>query len=197
MNTQEVLQQCTVEGMVVKLPNIQLDRKAYMDVKKSLELIGGSWKGGKVAGFVFKEDPTDLLTQIAGGEKRNLKKEYQFFGTPSDLAKELVRLADPSDDDTILEPSAGQGAIVKAIDDFCEPLEVFCYELMPLNQAFLGKIPCVTLLGEDFLECSEDVLYTKIIANPPFTKNQDIEHIRKMWHVCEDGGRIVSMASNS
>ena len=45
---EEVLQNCTVEGTVIKLPNTQLDRKLYQEVAKSLELIGGKWKGGKV-----------------------------------------------------------------------------------------------------------------------------------------------------
>lgn len=36
MQTKEqVLQNCTVEGMVVKLPSVQLDRKLYTDVAKS------------------------------------------------------------------------------------------------------------------------------------------------------------------
>ena len=83
MTTKEqVLQNCTVEGTVVKLPNVQLDRKLYQEVAKALELIGGKWKGGKVFGFVFATDPTDLLHQIANGEKGNLKKEFQFFATP-------------------------------------------------------------------------------------------------------------------
>ena len=88
-----ILKDCTVDGNVVKLPNIKLDRKEYLEVKKALELIGGKWKGGKVAGFVFASDPTDLLNQIANGEKRNLKKEFQFFATPEKLAAYLVELA--------------------------------------------------------------------------------------------------------
>ena len=39
MTKEEILQQCTVEGNVVKLPNMILDRKAYLDVKKTLEMI--------------------------------------------------------------------------------------------------------------------------------------------------------------
>ena len=73
MNKIEVLQNCKVEENVIKLPDTQLDRKEYLEVKKALELIGGKWKGGKISGFVFKTDPTDLLNQIANGEKRNLK----------------------------------------------------------------------------------------------------------------------------
>lgn len=114
MTKEDVLQNCTVEGMIVKLPEGQLDRKLYQDVAKSLELIGGKWKGGKVMGFVFAEDPTDLLEQIANGDKRNLKKEFQFFGTPAKVADMMVEKIKgyykPNFD--FLEPSAGQGSLV-------------------------------------------------------------------------------------
>lgn len=76
MNKEEILQQCTVDGLVVKLPEVKLERKLYQEVAKVLELIGGKWKGNKVMGFVFNEDPTELLEQIANGESRNLKKEF-------------------------------------------------------------------------------------------------------------------------
>jgi hypothetical protein len=47
MTIQEILKDSTIEGNVLKLPLIQLDRKDYCDVKKSLELIGGKWKSGE------------------------------------------------------------------------------------------------------------------------------------------------------
>ncbi len=65
MNKTEILQKCTVDGNIVRLPEGQLDRKLYQEVAKALELIGGKWKGGKVMGFVFPTDPTELLEQIA------------------------------------------------------------------------------------------------------------------------------------
>lgn len=191
----EVLQNCTVEGNIVKLPEGQLDRKLYLEVAKALELIGGKWKGGKVMGFVFPNDPTDLLNQIAGGEHRNLKKEYQFFETPDDLADELVDLVFIQHNHDILEPSAGQGAIIKAIHRAYNVRPIWAYELMDINRTFLNKIPDVRLLGDDFLQC--DTLFDIIIANPPFTKNQDIDHIRKMYDCLKPGGTLVSVASNS
>jgi len=40
MNTkQEVLQNCKVEGTLIKLPEVQLERKLYLDVAKALEFI--------------------------------------------------------------------------------------------------------------------------------------------------------------
>jgi len=175
METQEVLQGCTVEENVVKLPEGQLDRDDYIAVKKALELIGGKWKGGKVAGFVFNEDPTDLLAQIANGEKRNLKKEFQFFATPDKLADLLVKHANIKKGQAILEPSAGQGAIIKAIQKALPNHPVDCYELMPVNQTFLEKMDNVNFLGANFLGILQSIKYDRIIANPPFTKNRDID----------------------
>jgi len=53
MTKQKILQKCIVEGNLVKLPSGQLDRKLYQEVAKSLNLIGGKWKGGKTMAFVF------------------------------------------------------------------------------------------------------------------------------------------------
>lgn len=197
MTTKEqVLQNCTVEGNVVKLPNKQLDRKLYQDVAKALELIGGKWKGGKEAGFVFVTDPTDLLEQIAGGDKRNLKKEFQFFGTPDALADEVVIYANLKEDDTILEPSAGQGAIIKAINKDCNVVPD-CYELMDVNTIILKKSGLrFNLIGDDFLN-HKGKTYSKIIANPPFSKNQDIDHLKEMYYCLKDGGRLVCITSKS
>lgn len=191
-----ILKQCTIEGTVVKLPNIQLDRNEYQEVKKQLELIGGKWKGGKVFGFVFETDPTHLLNQIANGEKRNLKKEFQFFATPEKISKQLVSLAELKEDDTVLEPSAGQGAIIKEINKVCNVVPD-CFELMDVNTVVLNKSGLkFNLIGEDFLKHNNKT-YTKIIANPPFTKNQDIDHLKEMYNCLGNQGRLVCITSES
>jgi hypothetical protein len=196
METLEVLQKCTVEGMVVKLPNVNLERKEYTDVKKSLEKIGGKWKGGKVAGFVFASDPTKLLGEIAGGKKINLKKDFQYFATTTELSDKVVSLACLNEFDTICEPSVGQGAIVRAINDVCSVIPD-CYELMETNRVILNQTSLkFNLIGEDFLSHGNKK-YSKIIANPPFTKNQDIIHFTEMYNILEDNGRLVCITSES
>lgn len=193
MTKEDILKNCSVEGNIVKLPPEQLDRKLYCEVAKSLELIGGKWKGGKTAGFVFPNDPTELLEQIANGEKRNLKKEYQFFATPDDLADYAVSLADIKPEHSILEPSAGQGAIIQAINKQLPSVFIDCCEAMDINQIFLQKIPTAKLVGLDFLLTEKK--YDRIVANPPFTKNQDIEHIYHMFKSLKPNGVLVSFAS--
>jgi len=93
-NVNEYLKDVIIEGNLVKLPLGQLDRKEYMEVKKKLELIGGKWKGGNTQGFVFEQDPKELLDKVCEGENINLKKEFQFFETPEKIADKLVYYAD-------------------------------------------------------------------------------------------------------
>jgi SAM-dependent methyltransferase len=200
METVEVLKQCTVEGNTVRLPNVFLERKEYLEVAKKLNLIGGKWKGGKTQGFVFDFDPSGLLAQIAEeGKDINLKKEYQFFETPEEPAKQLVDLADMQrlTDHHVLEPSAGRGAIVRAIQRRYPKASVYGYELMEINRTFLKDISGFFLYSEpDFLKSVPCEKYDRIIANPPFSKNQDIEHIRHMYRHLKPGGILVSVASN-
>jgi len=198
MTTEEVIEQSIIEGNILRLPETQLDRKQYIEVKTKLELIGGKWKGGKVGGFVFEEDPTPYIEDIIGGDKRNLKKEYQFFETPDDLADYLVELAEVIPKHDVLEPSAGRGAIVKAIQRYLPDKTVNIFEIMDLNVKFLEKIQHIHFCGRDFMaidDCYNNHFDT-IISNPPFSKNQDIDHIKKMYEVLKTGGRIVSIMSS-
>ncbi len=201
MTTQEVLQQCTVDGLLVRLPDVKLDRKEYLDVAGKLQLIGGKWKGGKTQAFVFEQDPTELLAEIANGEDRNLKKEFQFFATPTEVSEMMVeKIPFIEDGFKILEPSGGDGAIIKQIRGYAsggEKIEIDTYEAMELNRMKLSKLEGVNILGDDFLQCDRNGYYDIIIANPPFTKNQDIDHIVKMYEVCKPGGTIVTLSSPS
>lgn len=194
MTKQEVLQLCRVDGLMVYLPDIKLDRKLYQEVAKALELIGGKWKGGKIMGFVFTMDPTDLVESIASGEQINLQKKYQFFATPPDIADWLVQLAELESGELVLEPSAGQGAIVEAIQRHNANQPIVCVEIMAQNSLVLTKKQ-ITHFFQDFLTSECNHPFHKIIANPPFSNNQDIDHIYKMVEVCKPGGRIVTVAS--
>lgn len=194
MTKQEVIDQCTIDGNVIKLPIVQLDRKVYLDVKKTMEKIGGKWKGGKVAGFVFEKPPHELLDRVRGGENVNLKKEYQFFETPDLIAGKVVEMANIQPKDTVVEPSAGKGALLRHIQT--DEINLFLYELEEGRAEYLEReFPNATVYNRDFLEANIEC--DKIIANPPFTKNQDIDHVKKMYECLRPGGRLVSVMSRS
>ncbi len=194
----EWLKGCSIDGMVVKLPENGYNKAVYQEVKVRLEGIGGHWKGGKVAGFVFTHDPTELLVEVAQGVKRNLKKEFQFFATPAKLCDRVVAMADIKPFRTICEPSCGQGAFIKAIHRIIDGAVVYCYEIMPQNKEVLFKNideRFIVWEGDDFLKADKNRRYDYIIANPPFSNNQDIDHIRAMHHHLADKGTLVSIAS--
>jgi type I restriction-modification system DNA methylase subunit len=199
---EDVLQNCTVIGNNVKLPNVKLDRKLYQNVAKKLELIGGKWKSGKIAAFVFNDDPSVLLNQLINNSnsipitKQNIKKEFQFFETPQNIAELLVKLAEINDSDSILEPSAGQAAIIKELNKVTNTT-IDCFELMETNRTILlNSNHNLNLIGDDFLKHPKKN-YTKIIANPPFSKNQDIDHILEMYKCLSHNGRLVCITSEA
>ncbi len=193
MTKQDVLDACTIDENVVRLPTGQLDRKLYVEVANALEGIGGKWNR-KQQGFIFAYDPSELLGRVQEGEKINLKKEYQFYPTPPELARYLVELADIQAEDYILEPSAGQGHLLDLIIEHpCESFE--CCELMPQNQQILQQKGYL-IQAADFLTYLPNRRYSKIIANPPFSGNQDIIHVQHMYRLLAPGGRLVSILSN-
>lgn len=194
-NVEEILKHCTLENNILKLPQVQFNKKSYAEAKKWIEEAGGSWQGGKIQGFTFPFNPERVFSMLKEGKRCNLQQDYQFFETPADVADWLVMLAGGiHEDDTVLEPSAGRGALIKAIHRACPSVMVECYELMPENREFLHTLNNVILLDEDFTKDSVGS-YTKIIANPPFSSNQDIEHVRLMYDRLEEGGTLAAITS--
>lgn len=194
-SVEEILKHCTLENNVLKLPQVQFNKKSYAEAKKWIEEAGGTWQGGKVQGFIFPFNPERVFSILQSGQRYNLQQEYQFFETPPGVADWLVMLAGGiHEDDTVLEPSAGRGALIKAIHRACPSVMVECYELMPENREFLHALDNVILLDEDFTKDSVGS-YTKIIANPPFANNQDIEHVILMYERLERGGTLAAITS--
>jgi type I restriction-modification system DNA methylase subunit len=189
----ESLKRCRIEGNTLFLPPIsEGPLENYQQVRQALINAGATYKKNT---FVFKSDAQPFIDRLTTGESVNIKKEFQFFPTPDDIADYLVSLADLQESDRILEPSAGQGAIINAILRHNEHAIIECCELMPENADVLIKAG-YKVIRNDFMQITDrKSAYDKIIANPPFSKNQDIDHIMKMWECLKPGGRIVSIAS--
>ena len=176
-SVEDILKHCTLEDNVLKLPRVQFNKKSYAEAKKWIEEAGGSWQGGKVQGFTFPFNADRVFSILHEGKRCNLQQDFQFFATPAEVADWLVMLAGGvHEDEKVLEPSAGTGAIIDAIHRSCKDVVVDCFELMPENKEILAKKDNIRILGDDFTKC-DVAQYDKIIANPPFSKNQDIRHV--------------------
>lgn len=183
------IEKMTVKGNRLELPKDE-QFSNYPAVKKCLLTAGGKY--GK-CGFTFNEDAQSVKDRLLGGELIDDKKKFQFFATPDPLAQQLVEMAEVTEVCRVLEPSAGQGAIANKIPGGCVTVE-----LMEQNITALKRQGYPVIEG-DFLQKTVDELgvFDKVIANPPFTKNQDIEHVMHMYLFLKPGGRLVSVASTS
>lgn len=181
-----VLANSRIDGNKLFLPEGQLDRKLYVSVNKVLTAIKGKWNRGAAA-HIFNKSPNDIIEEILlTGEYVDQKKEYQFFETPIHLAEQLVEMAGIRDGETTCEPSAGKARIA-AFMPGCD-----CVELNPENRDHLVS-KGFNLVGADFMEFEGG--YDVIVANPPFSKQQDIDHINKMIDMAKR--KVVSVASAS
>ena len=145
MTAIEFISLCTPNGKQLLFPDIQLRRDIYVEVKDLLENVGGRWDK-HINGFTFRGDVDKYISKILDGEKINLQQKFQFFETPSNLAKEMVELAGITEgfEGTILEPSAGRGALISAVHQINPNLKIDAIELMPENVA--GKPHTIGLI---------------------------------------------------
>jgi predicted RNA methylase len=191
----EILKTVTIDGNVAKMP--QLARPDYVAVNKALECLGGKWNR-KAGGHVFDCDPNDPIADaVATGEVRDFKKELQFFPTPESLATRMVELADLTAGDRILEPSFGNGSILRAIRSHIGICESIGVEINPKMVAdvkrdnYAREVFCA-----DFLTCNGELgMFDRIVMNPPFTRGQDIAHVRHAYGMLNDGGRLVAITA--
>lgn len=198
----KILNNCTIQDNTVFLPSGQLDRKTYLETNKCLENLGGKWNR-KAKGHVFEDDPTDSFNNmLLTGETTDFKKEFQFFETPPELADKMIDMAELEKGDWVLEPSAGQGAILDRLRAYRRKTGIdFSYtgiELSESNCKVLNR-KLYFPIQEDFLTRGDYIVdqANKIIMNPPFTKQQDVDHILHAYSLLDDGGILVSIVSES
>lgn len=190
---QKILAECTLEDNIMRLPQVQFASKTYLEVKNRILEAGGKWNGPK-NGFTFDFNAQRVFNILKSGKRCNLQQEFQYFATPDDVADIVVsKFSTLTEDHRILEPSAGRGALVKAVRRRCPSAMVDCYELMPENMENLEKVEGANIVGKDFFECHDK--YDRIIANPPFSNNQDIDHVYAMYERLNIGGELSCIVS--
>ena len=187
----------------------QLDRKQYLDINKVLEAIWlkwNRWKKAHIAEWLTQQDLENAIDDICETwEVETLQetiKKFQFYPTPKEVAEYLVELADIKEDETILEPSAWLWNIAEVIREKYTDDKWPLYSDLILCE--LDNNKCKELLSKfflvyewDFLNYNPEFKFDKIIANPPFSKSQDVKHILHMYELLREWGKIVSVASSS
>lgn len=194
----DVLKRGQIIGLQYMLP-AQLDRKTYEKVNKVLVNAGGKWNRTAKA-HVFPSDPaTTLGLALDSGVTVNQQQLYQSFYTPDDLADEIVQTANVHRR-SVLEPSAGDGAIVRALVRagamYVQAVEIRLESCDAIRGWVSSQgLAYVSVTQQDFLSVVPVQGFDSVVMNPPFTKGQDVKHIEHALKFLRPGGRLVSVVS--
>jgi 16S rRNA A1518/A1519 N6-dimethyltransferase RsmA/KsgA/DIM1 with predicted DNA glycosylase/AP lyase activity len=212
----EVLKQAEVaEGSMcwtLKLPARQLPRNLYVEVNKVLEGVGGVWSK-KARVHVFDSDPRPAIAlAVDAGTAVNEQQAFQSFYTPKALAKRVVDLAEIEPGMTVLEPSAGEGALADEVPELNRD-RTQCVEL---NEKAAAKLQAkgFKVMVADFLRTGIDQKdpqmgdpntgstlrlkkVDRVIMNPPFANQADIDHVLHAFHFLKPGGVLVAVMNAS
>lgn len=188
-----VLSRCEASGCTLRLPG-QLDRRDYLAVNKVIEAAGGKWDR-RAQAHLFADPAGPIIeTILLTGEVVSRKQELQFFETPPEVVERLVKMASLSVGMTVLEPSAGNGAILTAVAPLVSAT-VAC-EIDPARADDLRRQGFYCLHEGDFLAVPPgSILYDRVVMNPPFTRQQDIAHVLHALEFLKPRGLLVSVMS--
>lgn len=121
-----------------------------------------------------------------------LERNYEKFFTPEHVADFMVELADPAPFERGLEPSAGNGSIVRAIKRYTGDPVIWTCELKEEYKKPLFEAGAYGVYIGDFLDYAESLKFDYCIANPPFDKNTNLQdHFDKIRKFMKVGGRVV------
>ncbi|TGE05608.1 methyltransferase [Hymenobacter fodinae] len=188
----ELLARCTQTADMVTPPVERVEPKLYNELKKVLEAAGGKWNTKRQA-FLFQRDPREQLAQLlAGGTVVSTKKATQAFYTPAAVVARVLAHCPNIRQGVILEPSAGEGAIADAL--YKAGGDVDCCEIDADSVAILrGK--GYDVMNCDFLTVKAAPDYQMVVMNPPFTKGQDMKHVRHAFNFLKPGGTLLAIMS--
>ena len=184
-----------IEGNILFLP-YQLDPKVYKTLNQLLQAHGGNWNR-KLKGFLFEGDPYKAIeTLIDQDEMLDEKRTLEAFYSPQAVAQCTAGILGKAlgglRGKTVLEPSAGGGALAQCAADL--GAEIQCVEINPKEAQKLAEK--WKTLTADFLTLSPSQLglFDGVIMNPPFNKNADAIHIAHACTFLKPGGVLVAIA---
>lgn len=187
-----VLSAAQFHGPRMVLP-AALARPLYLQAAKVIEAAGGAWNR-KAGAHTFPGDAMEAIEPILlTGTYTRQKQELGAFYTPSTVANHVVALADLRLGMEVLEPSAGRGALATPVR--LSGCHVDCVEIAPASAIALRSLGFRRVVEGDFLQQPPAPDYDRVIMNPPFARQADIDHVLRAMQFLRPGGRLVAIMS--
>ena len=145
------------------------------------------------------EDALGAGPDAAGARKYHRAKPHHhevedFYRSTPDVASRAVTAANlhAPGVESVLEPSAGDGAIVERI--LAEGIKPDAVEIDPDRADILrGLLPPGAVIEMDFLAMRPEPEYQRIIMNPPWGRGAGIQHVLHALGFLAPGGRLVAI----
>jgi hypothetical protein len=119
----------------------------------------------------------------------------EFFPTPDAVVQRMIRMAGyPGEGMTVLEPSAGLGAIARPVAALGASVD--CIEI-DRQLADRMRTAGFEVRCGDFLETEPVPAYDRVIMNPPFAHGVDAKHVLHALKFLRPGGLLVSVMAGS
>lgn len=154
---------------------------------------------------VEMESDAPRFNRLAGDEsKPKVFSAFNLFPTPKELAARVVALADIRAGHSVLEPSAGTGNLIRAIDEtftdtYSSGVRITAVEIDgPMWHHLSNSDFCMFTNARlaDFLTWESSERFDRIVMNPPFKQGRDIKHINRARQFLKAGGRLVVICAN-
>lgn len=144
--------------------------------------------------YEFEFWPMEAFKAIAISGTLPDQKTHQFYPTTGDLQKAAMVECDPSEGDTLLEPSIGFGALLRNLP---EGVKVTGVETNHVA-AICSRLRWDTHL-QDFLTTTVKQLgqYDRVLMNPPYSDGRWKHHLQHARQFVKPGGRIVAVLPGS
>lgn len=190
------------EACIICLPDEQLPRKVYTELKTALSTFDGRWDS-KQKSFVLPSGTASFIHEACtSGNVFKRRQTFQEFFTPPPLAKVMASIIlNHRNVSSILEPSAGSGALVNALFDAAKRdyrlIKVTAVEIQPEN---INKMTCYAMLNtvpHDFLTWKPGTEFDAVCMNPPFANSEWAKHVNRALKFLKPNGILVAVVPAS
>ena len=163
------------------------------DLVEKVNLLLAEYYGEALANDLDEGDESELKNP-----KTSLAKNYGHFPTPELVAYDVIEMArlykNVNPPLQVLEPSAGEGNIARLAAK--EGVIVDCIEIQPhLAKILEASGQYRRVMQGDFLAHPPKPIYDRVVMNPPFDRERDIDHVMHAMKFLKDDGILVAVMS--
>lgn len=166
------------------------DKHVLAEAWRVLTMIGGTRCEG---GVEFAYPAASVIDDIATSGCIPDAVSHQYYPTPADVADAAMQMVDWSRVASVLEPSAGTGALADVIASEQEGMVALdCIDTSELFVRILREKGHAAECA-NFLNMAPAQRYDAIVMNPPYDRGQWLEHVKHALQFLADDGQLVAI----